>query len=104
VYQKLSIAIVLTLATSSQGLLTTASKENGIYTYNFATVPFLAEVIKLVRLHILVIYLKVYFSLDYFKCATLLSGDNRSKRSSNHSRLAKYIDVSNSKPNISRTQ
>lgn len=47
-YQKLSIAIVLTLATSSQGLLTTASKENGIYTYNFATVPFLAEVIKLI--------------------------------------------------------
>jgi UDP-sugar transporter A1/2/3 len=52
VYQKLSIAIVLTLATSSQGLLTTASKENGIYTYNFATVPFLAEAIKLVCIHI----------------------------------------------------
>lgn len=48
VYRKLSFAVVLTLATSSQGLLTTASKTTGAYTYNFATVPFLAEIIKLV--------------------------------------------------------
>lgn len=40
-------ATVLTLATSSQGLLTTASKIDGKYRYNFATVPFLAEIIKL---------------------------------------------------------
>ena len=50
VYQKLSIAIVLTPATSSQGLLTTASKKNGIYTYNFATVPFLADLIRNITL------------------------------------------------------
>ena len=30
-----------------QGLLTTASKTNGDYRYNFATVPFLAECLKL---------------------------------------------------------
>jgi solute carrier family 35 (UDP-sugar transporter), member A1/2/3 len=46
---KLSMAAILTLATSSQGLLTTASKSNGEYKYNFATVPFLAELLKLVR-------------------------------------------------------
>jgi hypothetical protein len=48
-YHKLVMAAILTLATSSQGLLTTASKSNGEYRYNFATVPFLAEVFKLVR-------------------------------------------------------
>lgn len=32
-----------------QGLLTTASKTNGRYTYKTATVPFLAEILKLVR-------------------------------------------------------
>lgn len=47
-YYKLMMAATLTLATSSQGLLTTASKSNGEYRYNFATVPFLAEVLKLV--------------------------------------------------------
>lgn len=31
----------------SQGLLTTASKSDGVYKYNFATVPLLAELIKL---------------------------------------------------------
>jgi solute carrier family 35 (UDP-sugar transporter), member A1/2/3 len=31
-----------------QGLLTTASKTNGNYAYNFATVPFLAEILKLI--------------------------------------------------------
>lgn len=41
-------AVVLTLATSSQGLLTTASKIDGRYRYNFATVPFLAEILKLI--------------------------------------------------------
>lgn len=30
-----------------QGLLTTASKTNGQYAFNFATVPFLAEILKL---------------------------------------------------------
>lgn len=32
-----------------QGLLTTASKTNGRYSYKTATVPFLAEIVKLVR-------------------------------------------------------
>jgi len=41
------VAGVLTITTSSQGLLTTASKSGGEYAYNFATVPFLAEVLKL---------------------------------------------------------
>ena len=31
-----------------QGLLTSASKHDGTYRYNFATVPFLAELLKLV--------------------------------------------------------
>jgi len=43
----LAAAAVLTIATSSQGLLTTASKTEGQYLYNFATVPFLAEACKL---------------------------------------------------------
>lgn len=39
---------ILTLCTSAQGLLTTASKApGGGYAYNFATVPFLAEALKL---------------------------------------------------------
>ncbi|CAL8470883.1 g10425 [Coccomyxa elongata] len=41
------VASVLTLTTSSQGLLTTASKSDGSYRYNFATVPLLAEILKL---------------------------------------------------------
>ena len=46
--QTLLVAAVLTVATSSQGLLTTASKErDGSYAYNFATVPLLAEALKL---------------------------------------------------------
>eukprot|EP00899_Mesostigma_viride_P016116 jgi/Mesvir1/24505/Mv21853-RA.2 len=41
------VASLLTVATSSQGLLTTASQSSGgSYAYNFATVPFLAECIK----------------------------------------------------------
>lgn len=41
------IAGILTLCTSSQGLLTTASKAtDGSYSYNFGTAPFLAEVLK----------------------------------------------------------
>ena len=35
----------------AQGLLTTASKSDGVYKYNFATVPLLAEFIKLVSAH-----------------------------------------------------
>ncbi len=35
-------------AVVAQGLLTTASKTNGGYAYNFATVPLLAEALKLV--------------------------------------------------------
>lgn len=31
-----------------QGLLTSASKHEGVYKYNFATVPFLAELLKLI--------------------------------------------------------
>jgi UDP-sugar transporter A1/2/3 len=45
--QTLICATVLTLATSSQGIFTTASKVDGRYLYNFATVPFLAEILKL---------------------------------------------------------
>ncbi|GAB4822763.1 hypothetical protein N2152v2_009809 [Parachlorella kessleri] len=43
----LPMAALLTVLTSSQGLLTTASKTKGTYAYNFATVPFLAELVKL---------------------------------------------------------
>lgn len=44
----LAMAGLLTVLTSSQGLLTTASKTGGRYTYNFATVPLLAEATKFV--------------------------------------------------------
>ncbi|KAL4853620.1 CMP-sialic acid transporter 1 [Chlorella vulgaris] len=43
----LLMAGLLTLLTSSQGLLTTASKTGDSYAYDFATVPFLAELTKL---------------------------------------------------------
>mmetsp|Transcript_38662 Transcript_38662/g.84087 ORF Transcript_38662/g.84087 Transcript_38662/m.84087 type:complete len:323 (-) Transcript_38662:659-1627(-) len=43
----LAVATTLTLATSSQGLFTTASKTDGKYLYNFSTVPLLAELLKL---------------------------------------------------------
>lgn len=43
----LLMAGLLTVLTSSQGLLTTASKTGGGYAYDFATVPFLAELVKL---------------------------------------------------------
>lgn len=43
----LAVATTLTLATSSQGLFTTASKTGGQYLYNFSTVPLLAELAKL---------------------------------------------------------
>jgi hypothetical protein len=56
-YHKLMMATILTLATSSQGLLTTASKSNGEYRYNFATVPFLAEILKLVSFFSLKVFL-----------------------------------------------
>ncbi|GLT79736.1 hypothetical protein SLA2020_512130 [Shorea laevis] len=41
------IASLLTVLTSSQGILTTLSQSNGRYNYDYATVPFLAEVFKL---------------------------------------------------------
>ncbi|KAM3684743.1 hypothetical protein ACB098_11G068800 [Castanea mollissima] len=41
------VASLLTILTSSQGILTTLSKTNGRYRYDYATVPFLAEVFKL---------------------------------------------------------
>mmetsp|Transcript_42015 Transcript_42015/g.50940 ORF Transcript_42015/g.50940 Transcript_42015/m.50940 type:complete len:372 (+) Transcript_42015:151-1266(+) len=41
------VASTLTLATSSQGLFTTASKTDGKYLYNFSTVPLLSELCKL---------------------------------------------------------
>ncbi|KDD75163.1 nucleotide-sugar transporter [Helicosporidium sp. ATCC 50920] len=44
----LTMAALLTVLTSSLGLLTTASKTDGKYLYNSATVPFFAEVLKLV--------------------------------------------------------
>ena len=43
----LPMAALLTVLTSAQGLLTTASKTGGRYAYNFATVPFLSEITKL---------------------------------------------------------
>ncbi|KAL2233817.1 CMP-sialic acid transporter 1 [Sesamum indicum] len=42
------VASLLTLLTSSQGILTTLSQSNGGYKYDYATVPFLAEVFKLI--------------------------------------------------------
>lgn len=41
------VAALLTVLTSSQGILTTLSQSNGGYKYDYATVPFLAEVLKL---------------------------------------------------------
>ncbi|XP_076903469.1 CMP-sialic acid transporter 1-like [Bidens hawaiensis] len=41
------VASLLTLLTSSQGILTTLSQTNGGYTYDYATIPFLAEIFKL---------------------------------------------------------
>lgn len=41
------VAALLTILTSSQGILTTLSQSNGKYKYDYATVPFLAEVFKL---------------------------------------------------------
>lgn len=41
------VAALLTILTSSQGILTTLSQSNGKYLYDYATVPFLAEVFKL---------------------------------------------------------
>ncbi|KAJ8471459.1 hypothetical protein OPV22_025802 [Ensete ventricosum] len=41
------VAAFLTLLTSSQGILTTLSQSHGKYRYDYATVPFLAEVFKL---------------------------------------------------------
>ncbi|KAI9174807.1 hypothetical protein LWI28_022995 [Acer negundo] len=41
------VAALLTILTSSQGILTTLSQSNGGYKYDYATVPFLAEVFKL---------------------------------------------------------
>ncbi|XP_010553552.1 PREDICTED: CMP-sialic acid transporter 1 [Tarenaya hassleriana] len=41
------VAALLTILTSSQGILTTLSQSNGAYKYDYATVPFLAEVFKL---------------------------------------------------------
>ena len=43
----LLMAGLLTALTSSQGLLTTASKTGGAYAYTVAAVPFLAELTKL---------------------------------------------------------
>ncbi|KAL6982016.1 hypothetical protein U1Q18_023633 [Sarracenia purpurea var. burkii] len=42
------VAVLLTVFTSSQGILTTLSQSNGGYKYDYATVPFLAEVFKLI--------------------------------------------------------
>ncbi|XVF22420.1 hypothetical protein REPUB_Repub12eG0170800 [Reevesia pubescens] len=42
------VASLLTVLTSSQGILTTLSQINGKYKYDYATVPFLAEVFKLI--------------------------------------------------------
>ncbi|PAN23929.1 hypothetical protein PAHAL_4G134200 [Panicum hallii] len=41
------VAALLTVLTSSQGILTTLSQSNGKYMYDYATIPFLAEFFKL---------------------------------------------------------
>ncbi|CAL1386463.1 unnamed protein product [Linum trigynum] len=41
------VAVLLTVLTSSQGILTTLSQTKGSYLYDYATVPFLAEFFKL---------------------------------------------------------
>ncbi|AQL03689.1 CMP-sialic acid transporter 1 [Zea mays] len=41
------VAALLTILTSSQGILTTLSQSNGKYNYDYATIPFLAELFKL---------------------------------------------------------
>ncbi|KAI7735314.1 hypothetical protein M8C21_029731 [Ambrosia artemisiifolia] len=41
------VASLLTLLTSSQGILTTLSQTHGRYNYDYATIPFLAEIFKL---------------------------------------------------------
>ncbi|KAF5744149.1 hypothetical protein HS088_TW08G00745 [Tripterygium wilfordii] len=41
------VAALLTVLTSSQGILTTLSQYNGRYLYDYATIPFLAEAFKL---------------------------------------------------------
>jgi len=41
------VAALLTVLTSSQGILTTLSQSNGKYKYDYATIPFLAELFKL---------------------------------------------------------
>lgn len=46
--RKLVVAATLTLLTCSQGLLMEASKVEGHYQYNVATVPLLAEAIKFI--------------------------------------------------------
>ncbi|KAM7274732.1 hypothetical protein ACFE04_016598 [Oxalis oulophora] len=43
-----SVAGLLTILTSSQGILTTLSQTGGSYKYDYSTVPFLAEVFKLI--------------------------------------------------------
>ncbi|MFQ6637092.1 hypothetical protein Gotur_013596 [Gossypium turneri] len=42
------VASLLTILTSSQGIVTTLSQTNGKYKYDYATIPFLAEVFKLI--------------------------------------------------------
>ncbi|KAL8141598.1 hypothetical protein V2J09_014630 [Rumex salicifolius] len=42
------VAALLTILTSSQGILTTLSQSGGGYKYDYATVPFLAEIFKLI--------------------------------------------------------
>lgn len=44
----LTVAAALTIFTSSQGILTTLSQTGGKYLYDYGTVPFLAELLKLV--------------------------------------------------------
>ncbi|KAJ7564217.1 hypothetical protein O6H91_02G007600 [Diphasiastrum complanatum] len=46
--QALLVAAGLTILTSSQGILTTLSKTGGGYKYDYATVPFLGELLKLI--------------------------------------------------------
>lgn len=44
--QSFFVAAVLTVFTSSLGILTTLSQTGGGYKYDYATIPFLAEVLK----------------------------------------------------------
>ncbi|KAL6008773.1 hypothetical protein ACLOJK_021999 [Asimina triloba] len=75
------VAGFLTLLTSSQGILTTLSQSNGGYTYDYATVPFLAEIFKFSSMERVPVIIAPKDDYGLEDCAlfadTLESGDAR---------------------------